>query len=109
MKARCISARRPVCYLLQFELELKVFLPKKGDGFIETSQAEAGEVLDVHAVEFSKTVPRGGLAHEKGLRAGGPSEEVILSRIRLQAKGSPLSRGFSVPCAAVPAADEWYQ
>ena len=37
------------------ELELKVFLPKKGDGFIETSQAEAGEVLDVHAVEFSKT------------------------------------------------------
>jgi hypothetical protein len=47
------------------ELELKVFLPKKGDGFIETSQTEAGEVLDVHAVEFSKTVPRGGLPTKK--------------------------------------------
>ena len=43
---------------VQDELELKVFLPKKGDGFIEASQAEADEVLDVHAVEFSKTAPR---------------------------------------------------
>jgi len=59
VKDRCIQ---PEGWLLTLwnELELKVFLPKKGDGFIVTSQAKAGEVLDVYAVEFSKTAPRSG-------------------------------------------------
>jgi hypothetical protein len=47
------------------ELELKVFLPKKGDGFIVTSQAKADEVLDVYAVEFSKTAPRAGYPRKR--------------------------------------------
>jgi hypothetical protein len=30
-----------------------------------TSQAKAGEVLDVHAVEFSKTAPRSGYSRKR--------------------------------------------
>ena len=64
MKDRCIQ---PEGWLLTLwnELELKVFLPKKGDGFIVTSQAKAGEVLDVYAVEFSKTAPRAGYPQKR--------------------------------------------
>lgn len=64
MKDRCIQ---PEGWLLTLwnELELKVFLPKKGDGFIVTSQAKAGEVLDVYAVEFSKTAPRAGYTRKR--------------------------------------------
>ena len=64
MKDRCIQ---PEGWLLTLwnELELKVFLPKKGDGFIVTSQAKAGEVLDVYAVEFSKTAPRAGYPRKR--------------------------------------------
>jgi len=47
------------------ELELKVFLPKKGDGFIVTSQAKADEVLDVYAVECSTTAPRAGYPRKR--------------------------------------------
>jgi hypothetical protein len=64
VKDRCIQ---PEGWLLTLwnELELKVFLPKKGDGFIVTSQAKAGEVLDVYAVEFSKTAPRAGYPRKR--------------------------------------------
>jgi hypothetical protein len=48
------------------ELELKVFLPKKGDGFIDDlADQRAGEALDVHAVEFSKTAPRSGCSRKR--------------------------------------------
>jgi hypothetical protein len=88
------------------ELELKVFLPKKGDGFIVTSQAKAGEVLDVYAVEFSKTAPRAGYPRKKASAHGGPRKEVILERIRLQSKGSPVfSRVDRFRAQPFPAAD----
>jgi hypothetical protein len=62
VKTFCIGAR-PTQSSGRFEL--KVFLPKKGDGFIVTSQAKAGEVLDVYAVEFSKTAPRSGYPRKR--------------------------------------------
>jgi hypothetical protein len=41
-----------------------------------TSQAKAGEVLDViHAVEFSKTAPRFGLLTKKASAHGGPGKK----------------------------------
>jgi hypothetical protein len=41
-----------------------------------TSQAKAGEVLDViHAVEFSKTAPRFGLPTKKASAHGGPGKK----------------------------------
>jgi hypothetical protein len=59
-----------------------------------TSRAEAREVLDVHAVEFSKTRRLGG-RHKKGLQSRGrPWEEVILGRIRLRPKASVSSWGY---------------
>jgi hypothetical protein len=62
VKTFCIGAR-PTQSSGRFEL--KVFLPRKGDGFIVTSQAKAGEVLDVYAVEFSKTTPRSGYPRKR--------------------------------------------
>ena len=57
--------RRKANAIFKVGFELKVFLPKKGDGFIVTSQAKAGEVLDVYAVEFSKTAPRAGYSRKR--------------------------------------------
>jgi len=72
-----------------------------------TSQAKANDVLDViHAVEFSKTAPRVGLPTKKASAHGGPRKEVILERIRLQSKGSPVvSRVDSYVRSRLSAAD----
>ena len=61
-----------------------------------TSRAEAREVLDVHAVEFSKTSAARDGTKKASNSHGRPWEEVILGRIRLRPKGSPLSRGLPV-------------
>jgi hypothetical protein len=71
------------------------FPREKEDGLLRLSRAGARKSLDVHAVEFSKTVPRSVSPTKKASRAGGPSEDVILGRIRLQAKGAPLVEVYS--------------
>jgi len=51
-----------------------------------TSRAEAREVLDVHAVEFSKTSAFWAGTKKASNSRGRPREEVILGRIKLQPK-----------------------
>ena len=61
-----------------------------------TSRAEAREVLDVHAVEFSKTSASRPARKKASNSRRRPLDEVIPGRIRLRPKGSPLSRGLPV-------------
>jgi hypothetical protein len=83
------------------ELELKVFLPKKGDGFIVTSQAKAGEVLDVYAVEFSKTTPRSGYPRKRPPLMEAP-ERSDTRTYQASVEGlSNFLEGGPVSCAAV--------
>jgi hypothetical protein len=57
---------------------LKVPSRREETGVVEASHAKAREVLDVHAVEFSKTGPRRGLPTKKASDSRGrPSKEVI--------------------------------
>jgi len=62
---------------------------------LEASPAEARKVLDVHAVEFSKTAPRPGRPAKKASDSHRrPLVEVDTHSYQLRAKGSPLCRGL---------------
>jgi hypothetical protein len=86
------SARRLVANWFPLSLSSKSPLEREETGF-RASPAEAREVLDVHAVEFSKTAPRPGQPTKKASDSHGrPLVEVDTSSIRLRTKGSPLCR-----------------
>jgi hypothetical protein len=71
-----------------------------------TSRAEAREVLDVHAVEFSKTGPLRA-AHEKGLRLTREAlREVILVVSGFDRRALRCSRVDQLRAQPVQAADE---
>ena len=65
------SARRLIANRFKLSLSSKSPL-ERGDGFIETPRAEAREVLDVHAVEFSKTGASRRTRKRPPTRAEGP-------------------------------------
>ena len=60
-----------------------------------TSRAEAREVLDVHAAEFSKTGRLDAGTKKASDSREGPSWKLIRS-YQASVKGSPFARGFTV-------------